>query len=194
MSMSETLREIQQDLENLGALGDDATRDVALRIGTALAVPLALRLQQLLSGIAAELTSEFDSRVLEGGDRDPGRGRGRFEVRLREGEPTIVFVAGGDEGDDLVREHFRTGEKAARQETGYFTGDDASDREGTGGTGTGRLTLRLPEALKREVERAASDRDLSVNSYVVRCLQRNLGGRDRRGRLPGQYLSGYGRA
>lgn len=192
--MSETLREIQQDLENLGALGDDATRDAALRIGTAMAVPLALRLQQLLSGIAAELNAQLDRRRLAGDDPDPGRGRGRFEVRLGEGEPTIVFVTEADEGDDLGSGHLPRGEQPTGQGVGLATGDTASDREESGGAGTGRLTLRLPEALKREVERAASDRDLSVNSYVVRCLQHNLGGRDRRGRLPGQHLSGYGRA
>lgn len=63
------------------------------------------------------------------------------EVTLRDGEPTLVVRP--DEGDTI---RFRTDELAAR------------------------LTVRLPEALKEELEVAANDVGDSVNAYVIKTL------------------------
>lgn len=66
---------------------------------------------------------------------------GTVDVTLREGEPTLVVRR--DEGEAM---RFRGDELAAR------------------------LTIRLPEALKEELERAANSVGDSVNSYVIKTL------------------------
>lgn len=53
-----------------------------------------------------------------------------------------------------------------------------------------RLTLRLPEALKRLVEQEAGDIGDSVNTYVVRTLSSRAGRRRHHGRPGGGSQSG----
>lgn len=89
--------------------------------------------------------------------------RGHVEVRVSAGDPELVVVNEEDEPEPSA---------------------DA--------TLDARITLRLPEALKRRLEEAAARDGLSVNTWLVRALSREAstsrrsGGRNR--------LSGYGRA
>jgi hypothetical protein len=41
---------------------------------------------------------------------------------------------------------------------------------------TARITLRLPESLKASVEAAAANEGVSVNTWLVRALQRSVSG------------------
>lgn len=66
---------------------------------------------------------------------------GDFDVVLREGNPTLVY-------------------RPAESGSVTFSGDDLQ----------ARLTLRLPEALKAELEAAAGELGDSVNTYVVKSL------------------------
>jgi HicB family len=52
-----------------------------------------------------------------------------------------------------------------------------------------RITLRLPESLKRELEAAAAREGVSLNTWLVRALQRGATSAPRRG---GKRLTGYG--
>ena len=84
-------------------------------------------------------------------------------------------------------------------------GDDVQlayveDRHGAGGGGGGdgdgqlsaRITLRLSEALKARVEERAAAQGASVNSYIVRALERGAStSRNYSGR-GGTRLRGYG--
>jgi len=54
-----------------------------------------------------------------------------------------------------------------------------------------RITLRLPESLKRELEEAAAGAGVSLNTWLVRALQRSTAPPPRR---TGNRLTGYGRA
>ncbi|MHB1241924.1 MAG: toxin-antitoxin system HicB family antitoxin [Gaiellaceae bacterium] len=85
---------------------------------------------------------------------------GRIEVRLAGREPELVYVE-----DEAA-------EPAA-------PADDAL---------TARITLRLSEPLKAQVEVAAARESLSVNSWIVRALARGLETRSIRA---GRRLSGY---
>jgi len=87
---------------------------------------------------------------------------GRVEVRLVGQDPELVFI----------REE--EAEPAAPT-----MGDEAS---------TARITLRLPEALKRSLEQAADNEGVSVNTWLVRAISRNLQGRSRRS---GKRLTGF---
>src|SRR5207302_11343574 len=72
------------------------------------------------------------------------RPEGRIEVRLSGQDPELVYV-----------------EEAP--EAAPPTGDEAY---------TARITLRLPEALKAVLEKAAAGEGVSVNTWIVRALQR----------------------
>ncbi|HUP32658.1 MAG TPA: toxin-antitoxin system HicB family antitoxin [Gaiellaceae bacterium] len=86
---------------------------------------------------------------------------GRVEVRLAGREPELVYVE--DE----------------EAEPAAASVDDAL---------TARITLRLSESLKAQVEVAAARENVSVNSWVVRALARGLETRSVRA---GRRLSGY---
>jgi hypothetical protein len=85
---------------------------------------------------------------------------GRVEVRLAGREPELVYVEDQE------------AEPAAAP-------DDAL---------TARITLRLSESLKAQVEVAAARESLSVNAWIVRALARGLETRSIRA---GRRLSGY---
>jgi predicted HicB family RNase H-like nuclease len=86
---------------------------------------------------------------------------GRVEVRLAGREPELVYVE--DE----------------EAEPAAPSADDAL---------TARITLRLSESLKAQVEVAAARESLSVNSWIVRALARGLETRSIRA---GRRLSGF---
>ena len=87
---------------------------------------------------------------------------GRIEVRMSGSDPELVLV--DDEDPEPA------------------SSDEALDA---------RITLRLPEALKRRVEDAASRDGISVNTWIVRALVRDAGTPRRSG---GRRLTGYGRS
>jgi hypothetical protein len=88
---------------------------------------------------------------------------GHVEVRLAGGDPSLVYV-------------------------------EESERDWQGGEDelTARITLRLPGSVKANVEVAASQEGLSVNSWLVAAIKRNL---DRRQSTRiGSRLTGYARS
>lgn len=88
---------------------------------------------------------------------------GHVEVRLAGRDPELVLIE----------------DRAGEDESPPSPGDDLS----------ARITLRLPEALKAQVEIVASSEGVSVNAWIVRALSRALeprSGRTRsRNRLQG---------
>lgn len=86
---------------------------------------------------------------------------GHVEVRLDRGEPALVYV------DEPAPE------PAAPAGENYAA----------------RITLRLPEALKAQVESWAAADGVSVNTWLVRAIAR--GGQPPR-RSPGRRMTGYG--
>jgi hypothetical protein len=86
---------------------------------------------------------------------------GRIEVRLAGREPELVYVE--DE----------------EAEPASAPGDDAL---------TARITLRLSESLKAQVEVAAARESVSVNAWTIRALARGLETRSVRA---GRRLTGY---
>jgi hypothetical protein len=89
---------------------------------------------------------------------------GHVEVRLAGRNPDLVLV------EDQV----------ADEEPAPTPGDDLS----------ARITLRLPEALKLQVEVIASSEGVSANAWIVRALARSL--EPRRGKTQsGRRLQGF---
>jgi hypothetical protein len=89
---------------------------------------------------------------------------GRIEVRLAGRDPELVYI--------------EEEEPEPAQSSGA---DDAF---------SARITLRLPEGLKAQLEVAANLEGTSVNAWIVRALQRGLEPRTRSVRT-GRRLSGY---
>ena len=85
MNLTIVLEGLQQDLQGLAELGDERSAQIAQRLGEALASNLRLKLFDLLSQAAMELSSKLPS--------------GHVEVRLAGQEPELVFVdVPGDAG------------------------------------------------------------------------------------------------
>ena len=88
------------------------------------------------------------------------------EVRLAGRDPDLVVVEdGAGDGDP----------------TTPAPGDDLS----------ARITLRLPEALKAQVETASASEGVSANAWIVRALFRALEPRAGRSRTSGKRLQGF---
>jgi hypothetical protein len=88
---------------------------------------------------------------------------GHVEVRLAGSDPELVYIVG----------------EAA--ETPAVSAEDGL---------TARISLRLPESLKRELETAASREGVSLNTWLIRALSRSTAPPVRRS---GNRLTGYGR-
>jgi HicB family len=94
---------------------------------------------------------------------------GRVEVRFAGGDPELVLVR--DEADAAVE-----------------PADEAF---------TARITLRLPESLKARLDAAAAQSGVSVNTWLVQALQRQIEPRQSAGGTSSgsrRRLTGYGRS
>lgn len=78
MNLAIVLEGLQDDLQGLAELGDERSAQIARRLGDALGSSLRLKLLDLLSQVAVELSSKLPS--------------GHVEVRLAGQEPELVFV------------------------------------------------------------------------------------------------------
>jgi hypothetical protein len=90
---------------------------------------------------------------------------GHVEVRLVGRNPDLVVV---DDGNDEA-------------ETAPTPGDDLS----------ARITLRLPEGLKVQIEAVSSSEGVSTNAWIVRALSRALEPRRDKFSRSGKRLQGY---
>jgi len=86
---------------------------------------------------------------------------GQLELRLAGSDPGIVYVE-----------------------------DEAAARATVDEPSAARLTLRLPERLKSQLEEAAAREGVSLNTWLVRTLS---GAVSRHGHRSGRRLVGYGR-
>jgi hypothetical protein len=148
MQMAHHLHAIQEDLAAAAALAtDEATAEAGRRLSQALGSSLHLRLLDIVSEAAADLSAAVPGRV---------------DVRLSGRDPELVYVAEEEEPAPAAP-----------------AGEDAL---------SARITLRLPDSLKVQIEVAASGEGLSVNSWIIRALARGLDSRPNR---PGRRLTGY---
>jgi len=91
MNLTIVLEGLQEDLRGIAELGDERSAQIASRLGDALGSNLRLKLLDLLSQAAVELSSKLPS--------------GHVEVRLAGQEPELVFVdATGDAGAAMGEE------------------------------------------------------------------------------------------
>jgi hypothetical protein len=86
MNLTIVLEGLQQDLQGISELGDERSAQIASRLGEVLGSNLRLKMLDLFSQVAVELSSKLPS--------------GHIEVRLAGQEPELVFVdtPAGDAG------------------------------------------------------------------------------------------------
>lgn len=122
----------------------------------------AERLIQALRGSAGmRLMETLGEAALEISDQLP---EGHVEVRLAGPDPELVYV-GAEPAEPA----------------------DVPAEDGL----AARITLRLYESLKRELEAAAAREGMSLNAWLVRALSRSVASPPPRSR--GNRLTGYGR-
>jgi hypothetical protein len=92
---------------------------------------------------------------------------GHLDVRLAGQDPELVYVE--EEGEEP---------QAQTAEDGL----------------TARITLRLPDSLKVALEQAAEGEGISVNTWLVRALQRAVSGGGGRAVRSGKRITGYARS
>ena len=140
---------------------DKLQRDLAAAaaLGGEQVAEAAARLTQALRGSAGlRLMETLGEAALEISAQLPD---GHVEVRLAGPDPELVYIP------------------AQAAEPAAVSAEDGS---------TARITLRLPETLKRELEVAAAREGVSLNTWLVRALTRSAAPPRRR---VGNRLTGY---
>ena len=143
MELSPYVTAVAEDLDRATALADAPTREVAARVATSLEPAIRLALVQALSDAAAAITADLDDAVVA--------------VRMEGRDPVL----------DVRQLPPAAGEPSpAAPQTSSPDPDEDDDG------GTARVTVRLPEALKRRAESHAGAADQSLNTWIVHTLRR----------------------
>jgi predicted HicB family RNase H-like nuclease len=116
MNLTIVLEGLQQDLQRLAELGDERSSQIAQRLGEALATNLRLKLFDLLSQAAVELSSKLPS--------------GHVEVRLAGQEPELVFVDTPADSGGVGNEELSARISLRLPESLKSSVERAADREG----------------------------------------------------------------
>ncbi|WP_022917460.1 toxin-antitoxin system HicB family antitoxin [Ruania albidiflava] len=144
MDVNTYLGSLRQALANAASTSTPEVQDAADRLAQSLEPALRLALMELAADLAAEVTSRLDGAVVE--------------VRLRGGSPELVVD-----------------QQAATEQLAPPTPPEPpvppAEPEDASLT---RVTLRLPESLKARVEEAAATDGVSINSWLVRAVQKIL--------------------
>jgi hypothetical protein len=82
--------------------------------------------------------------------------------------------------------------RLAGDDVGFAYADEAPQAPETDGELSARITLRLSDQLKSRVEERASRAGVSVNSWVLRTLERSASSSNQRNSRAGSRLRGYG--
>jgi hypothetical protein len=138
MNLTIVLDGIQEDLQGLAELGDERSAQIARRLGDALGSNLRLKLLDLLSQAALELSSKLPS--------------GHVEVRLAGQEPELVFVDAPGEAAGVAGEELSARISLRLPESLKGAVEKAAEREG----------ISANTWLVRAIARAAESRPTQV--------------------------------
>ena len=139
MNLTIVLEGIQEDLQGLADLGDERSAQIARRLSEALSSNLRLKLFDLLSQVAVELSSKLPS--------------GHIEVRLAGQEPELVFVdAAPGESAAVAGEELSARISLRLPESLKGSIEKAAEREG----------VSVNAWLVRAIARAAESRPIHV--------------------------------
>lgn len=143
MNLDPYLTSVLADLDRATTLADEQTREVAARVASAVEPALRLALVHALSDAAATITSELtDAAVV---------------VRM-EGRDPVLSVHRAEAAPPVPPTPPAPLVTPAMPEV--------EDGE------TARVTVRLPQSLKAQLDRLAVEADQSLNTWIVQALRR----------------------
>jgi hypothetical protein len=116
MNLTIILDGLQQDLQRLSELGDERSAQIAERLAESLGSSLRLKLLDLVSQVAVEISSKLPS--------------GHVEVRLAGQEPELVFVDAPGEAAGMAGEELSARISLRLPESLKTAVEQAADREG----------------------------------------------------------------
>ncbi|MEW1547004.1 hypothetical protein [Streptomyces tsukubensis] len=147
MELREYVESLRDELVAASAAGDAETRAAAERLVAPLEAAVRLTLLKVLSDAADEITRDLAP--------------GSVDLRLRGMEPSFVVTPppsdaapAGDPADPA--------EDIASEWTTGASGGAASGA-------TARINFRPPQAMKEQIEEAASRQGISVNAWMIRA-------------------------
>jgi len=147
MELREYVEELRDELVTASGAGDAETRAIAERLVAPLESAVRLTLLKVLSAAADEITL----------DMAPGS----VDLRLRGMEPSFVVT--------LPLEDHGPAEDTT-DETDDAAGDWSAGMLNAAMSGaTARINFRPPQAMKEQIEEAASRQGISVNAWMVRA-------------------------
>jgi hypothetical protein len=177
MELTPYVEELRHQLMVSAEAGGDDARALAERLTAALDSSARLVLLDALSAAAGEITLDLAP--------------GSVDVRLRGRDPEFVVTS---PPVDPPADAEAAPAPAGAQSPGRGPASDADE-----GGASSRITLRLSEQLKGQVEEAAARDGLSVNSWLVRSVAAALDPRveerrpDRNPPSSGQRFTGWAR-
>ncbi|HEX2902759.1 MAG TPA: ribbon-helix-helix domain-containing protein [Jatrophihabitans sp.] len=148
MHLETMTAQVDTQLAAAAALGDDRTREIAAALAASARSSVRLAILDALSAAAAEITDAL--YAAGGGPASPA-------VTLRLDGDTVHFSVTPPPAEPV----------AATEPPGTRADE---------GEATARISLRLPDALKAEIEQAAGQAELSVNSWLIRAASQALRG------------------
>lgn len=146
MELREYVEALRDELVTASAAGDADTRAVAERLVAPLESAVRLTLLKVLSAAAEEITRDLAP--------------GSVDLRLRGMDPSFVVTPPSGDGptEDTTDE---TGDVGSDWSTGALSGAMSG--------ATARINFRPPQAMKDQIEEAASRQGISVNAWMVRA-------------------------
>jgi hypothetical protein len=149
-----------------------------------------MQLQRFTDALKADLTA-----VAELGDESTATAAGRLIVTLQASVGLRLLDALSEAAlelnDKLPAGHVEVRLTGQDPELVYVSDEPEAPAAAADEAFTARITLRLPEALKESVEKAASREGVSVNTYIVRALSRSSTSAP--SQQSGNRLTGYAR-
>ena len=149
-----------------------------------------MQLQRFIDALKADLTA-----VAELGDESTATAAGRLVVTLQASVGLRLLDALSEAAlelnDKLPAGHVEVRLTGQDPEFVYVGDEPEAPAAAADEAHTARITLRLPENLKGEIEKAAVREGVSVNTYIVRALSRSSTSAP--SQQSGNRLTGYAR-
>src|SRR5690349_13361513 len=154
MDLSPYLDTVRQGVANAAALGDEATRQVADRLGSAVESSTRLALLRALSDAAAEVSAEVAPTSVE--------------LRMNGAEPELIVLvpAPAPEPTLLLPDHAAAGD----DEPEAAGDDEPGEPLEVDDEPVARISLRIPASVKARVDEKADRDGISTNAWLLRAV------------------------
>lgn len=153
MDLSPYLETVREGVSSAAALGDDATRQTAERLGGAVEASTRLALIRALADAAAEISAETAPTSVE--------------LRMSGPDPELVVIvpAPGPEPTLLLPDERSTDDGASPATAGADETLGVEEDEPVA-----RISLRLPASVKTSVDEKADRDGISTNAWLLRAV------------------------